>query len=151
MSNSSSTSLLKSVRAIDSLVCMTHCVTIQSCSFIILDSITQKCRIYLSFLTANNSLIQVSSKGTSIYIKNEFDMINMNLIHHWTFNGHLTDVTSGVTLYNPKSVSFTTDRSNKANSALKLGNLRLPDGTYIYQEFTFALWIKLMQCVGCDR
>ncbi len=77
-------------------------------------------------------------------------MLNPNFVqttglqNYWTFCNNLIDLMTNLSLYNSVNAAFTSDRFNKANSAMSLssGYLQAPSGVYFTGgSFTIMTWI----------
>ena len=67
------------------------------------------------------------------------------MIHYWPFIGNYNDAISNANLFNGKNDSLILDRFNRTNSSLYLnyGYLQVPNGYYIYGDFTLTTWVKM--------
>ena len=96
---------------------------------------------------STTTLITVSStestttSSTTTTTTDGFDS-NNGLQNYWPIINDVTDKVSNANMYDGSSVSFTQDRFNRSNQAIDLnyGYYRLPPGSYICGDFTFALW-----------
>jgi hypothetical protein len=70
-----------------------------------------------------------------------FDPTN-GLQNYWPINSDVADKVSNANMCDGVNFSFTLDRFNRSNQAIDLNNgfYRLPTGSYICGDFTFALW-----------
>jgi hypothetical protein len=75
----------------------------------------------------------------------DFTAITASLVNHWPFNNNFYDIKSQKYLFDPVSVSFTTDRLNKPGGALYLdkGYLSAPPGIYFNGVHTVSAWFKV--------
>ena len=134
-------SLIKSFNVNNHFECMLECSKNFLCSLVIVDSLN--CNIVNQIqLTASN---MIYSPTSTIYVKNDSNQYNQYLIHYWPFNGNYNDVISNANLFNGKNNSLISDRFNRTNSSLYLnyGYLQVPNGYYIYGDFTLTIWVKM--------
>ena len=75
--------------------------------------------------------------------------LNSNIVAYWSFNGVITDTTTGGSLTVGSSLgtatySWVADRYGKANKAVYLNsaNFLMPSKTYFYGDFTITAWIN---------
>ena len=75
----------------------------------------------------------------------DFSAITASMVNYWPFNNNFFDMVSQAYLYDPVSVSFTTDRLNTPGAALYLnkGYISAPPGIYFKGDYTVSAWFKV--------
>ena len=80
----------------------------------------------------------------------DFSAITASMVNFWPFNNNFFDMVSQAYLYDPVSVSFTTDRLNTPGAALNLnrGYISAPPGIYFKGDYTISAWFKVASNAG---
>ena len=146
--------LIKTATVKDKLHCVAYCIKLGTCTMIIIEKINLICKFYIG---NKNSYLLIDSNEYDTYIYLDYKLkngtLNDYLTNHWTFDNNLNDVVSGANLYGPSSYSFTSDRYNNKNSAIKFnpGYLNIPNGIYFYGDFTISIWVKPILMISSDE
>jgi hypothetical protein len=74
-------------------------------------------------------------------------------VNYWPIQNNTLDIKGTAHLYNGVNATFTTDRFQNENSAIRLtyGYYQAPAGVYFSGDFTLSVWIRLTKIISWAR